>query len=202
MTSPRLYLAVTSLLAAGAVAGEVPVPTPPSVPAARPAPPASLLQVEPAPAPPSAIDVAGQLMHEPEIPKSEPPEFAQDGELNLGWTLVRTMVVLGMVVALVYLTLNVGLRKLLGIRPTAGTSVVTVLERVPLDQRRSLFVVEAAGEVLLIGGSDNSLVLLSRLDRAEVDRIRAARASGQPVQLSPFLQKLLGRKDAPPPSAS
>ncbi|MEW5739330.1 MAG: flagellar biosynthetic protein FliO [Myxococcota bacterium] len=142
------------------------------------------------------------LLPEPEIPKSELPELAGGDELNLGWTLVRTMLVLGMVIALVYLTLNVGLRKLLGIRPTAGTSMVTVLERVPLDQRRSLFVVEAAGEVLLIGGSDNSLTLLSKLDRAEVDRLRAARASGQPVQLSPFLQKLLGRKDAPPPPAT
>lgn len=210
MTTRRLLLVVCSLLAAGAVAGEVPPPSaPPPTPAAAPAPEAAPaaeaanpLQAEPAPAPPSAIDVAGPLMGEPEIPKSEPPDLAQDGDLNLGWTLVRTMVVLGMVIALVYLTLNVGLRKLLGIRPTVGTSVVTVLERVALDQRRSLFVVEAAGEVLLIGGSDNSLSLLSKLDRAEVDRIRAARASGQPVQLSPFLQKLLGRKDAPPPSAS
>jgi flagellar biogenesis protein FliO len=144
----------------------------------------------------------GSLLPEPEIPKSEPPELAGGEELNLGWTLVRTMVVLGMVVALVYLALNVGLRKLLGIKPTAGTSLVTVLERVALDQRRSLFVVEAAGEVLLIGGSDNSLTLLSKLDRAEVERLRAERAASKPVQLSPFLQKLLGRKDAPPPPAT
>lgn len=207
MTTRRLLLVLCSLLAVGAVAGEVPpkaadtLPAPTNAPEAV-APAGSPLQAEPAPAPPSALDVAAPLIAEPEIPKSEPPDLAQDGDLNLGWTLVRTMVVLGMVIALVYLTLNVGLRKLLGIRPTAGMSVVTVLERVPLDQRRSLFVVEAAGEVLLIGGSDNSLALLSKLDRAEVDRIRAARASGQPVQLSPFLQKLLGRKDAPPPSAS
>jgi flagellar protein FliO/FliZ len=159
---------------------------------------------EPSPEPPAApsvLDVAAPLVAEPEVPRSEPPFGAQDGELDLGWTLARTMVVLGLVVALVYLTLNVGLRKLLGIRPVVGASVVTVLERVPLDQRRSLFVVEAAGEVLLIGGSDASLSLLSKLDRAEVERLRAARAAGQPVQLSPLLQKLLGRKDAAPPNA-
>jgi flagellar biogenesis protein FliO len=81
--------------------------------------------------------------------------------------------------------------------------MVTVLERVPLDQKRSLFVVEAAGEVLLVGGGDGSLSLISKLDRAEVDKLRAAAASSRgPAQLSPFLQKLLGRKDVPPPPAS
>jgi flagellar biogenesis protein FliO len=208
MTTRALLLALCCLLRSAVAAGEVPrevpamTPTPAAAttdsPAATPAPGA-----EAAPATPSVADVASPLLSEPELPKSELPPGLEDGEeLNLGWTLVRTMVVLGMVIALVYLTLNVGLRKLLGIRPTVGTSVVTVLERVPLDQRRSLFVVEAAGEVLLIGGSDSSLALLSKLDRAEVERIRAAKASGQPVQLSPFLQKLLGRKDAPPPPAS
>lgn len=152
---------------------------------------------------PSAAPVApatdGARLSEPEIPKSEPPELAAE-ELNLGWTLFRTMIVLAMVVALAWLTLNVGLRKLLGIKPIVGTSMVTVLERVTLDQKRSLFVVEAAGEVLLVGGGDGALSLISKLDRAEVDRLRAASAADKPVQLSPFLQKLLGRKDAPPPA--
>jgi flagellar protein FliO/FliZ len=200
MTMQRSVLMLVLVLSAGVLAGEV------SAPPVAPAPAAPAGQgAEVAPAPPPALDVARPLVAEPEIPKSEPPGLAGDTgveDLSLGWTLLRTMIVLGMVVALAWLTLNVGLRKLLGIRPVVGTSMVTVLERVPLDQRRSLFVVEAAGEVLLIGGSDNSLTLLSKLDRAEVDRIRAARAAGQPVQLSPFLQKLLGRKDAPPPPAA
>ena len=143
----------------------------------------------------------GRRLAEPQIPISEPPELAAD-ELNLGWTLARTMLVLAMVIGLAWLTLNVGLRRLLGIRPTVGTSMVTVLERVMLDQKRSLFVVEAAGEVLLVGGGDGALSLIAKLDRAEVDRLRAESASGKPVQLSPFLKKLLGRKDVPPPPAS
>lgn len=140
----------------------------------------------------------GARLAEPEIPKSEPPELAAQ-DLDLGWTLFRTLMVLGMVVALAWLTLNVGLRKLLGIKPTLGTSVVTVLERVALDQKRSLFVVEAAGEVLLVGGGDGALSLIARLDRDEIDRLRTAQRQQPAVQLSPFLQKLLGRKEAPPP---
>ena len=144
-------------------------------------------------------DEPGRLA-EPEIPRSEPPELAAE-EFSLGWTLVRTMIVLAMVVALAYLTLNVGLRRLLGIRAPVGTSVVTVLERVTLDQKRSLFVVEAGGEVLLIGGGDSGLSLISKLDRAAIDKARSAPSSAS-VQLSPFLRKLLGRKEpATPPTA-
>lgn len=109
------------------------------------------------------------------------------------------MLVLAMVIGLAWLTLNVGLRRLLGIRPTVGTHLVSVLERVTLDQKRSLFVIEAAGEILLVGGGDGALSLIAKLDRAEVDKLRTVSPS-QPIQLSPFLQKLLGRKDSAPPT--
>lgn len=165
---------------------------------AQPADPAALAAPTAAPVAPAPD---GARLSEPEIPRSEPPELAAE-ELNLGWTLFRTMLVLAMVVALAWLTLNVGLRRLLGIKPVVGTSMVTVLERVTLDQKRALFVVEAAGEVLLVGGGDGALSLISKLDRAEVDRLRAASAASAPVQLSPFLQKLLGRKAPPAPPAS
>jgi flagellar protein FliO/FliZ len=182
-------------------------PPAPSVPAAAPEPAPSAVPAndKPEPAVPAADvspvprDEANRLA-EPDIqiPKSEPPELAAE-EFSLGWTLVRTMVVLAMVVALAYLTLNVGLRRLLGIRAPVGTSVVTVLERVSLDQKRSLFVVEAAGEVLLIGGADSALTLITKLDRAQIDKLRTT-PPASPLQLSPFLKKLLGRKDeAPPP---
>lgn len=122
-------------------------------------------------------------------------------ELNLGWMLARTLIVLTMVIALAWLTLNVGLRRLLGIRRMGGTSMVTVLERVPLDQKRSLFVVEAGGEVLLLGGGEGNLSLIAKLDRAELEKVRAPSQPGS-AQLSPFLKKLLGRKDTPQPPAT
>ncbi len=154
---------------------------------------------EPAAATPSH-DAAVKALPEPELAPSMPPDAAAD-ELNLGWTLARTMVVLAMVVGLAWLTLNVGLRRLMGIRSVVGTSVVTVLERVTLDQKRALFVVEAAGEVLLIGGGEGALSVLAKLDRAEVEKMKPPRSSSS-VQMSPFLKKLLGRTDKmPPPEA-
>ena len=180
-----LFFALTAAPVAWA---EETVAAPPVVAPAAP-------NVAPSPVP---RDEANRLA-EPEIPRSEPPELAVE-DFSLGWTLIRTMIVLAVVVALAYLTLNIGLRRLLGIRAPLGTSVVTVLERVTLDQKRSLFVVEAGGEVLLIGGGDSGLSLISRLDRTVVDKARVATSA--PVQLSPFLRKLLGRKEpATPPTA-
>jgi flagellar protein FliO/FliZ len=130
---------------------------------------------------------------EPEIPSGIPAEF--EGEMNLGWTLLRTLLVLGIVVGLAWLTLNVGLRKLLGIRPVVGTRLVTVLDRVALDQKRSLFVVQVADEYLLLGGSDQSLALISKLDSKAVAPLKASAPA--PVQLSPLLKKLLAKKELP-----
>ncbi len=151
--------------------------------------------------PAPVVAAPAPVIPEPEIPRSEPPELVTED--NLGWTLLRTMVVLGMVIALVYVTLNVGLRRLLGIKPVVGAgSIVTVLERVPLDQKRALFVIEAAGEVLLVGGAEGGgLSLISKLDAAEVAKLRASPAPA-PVLVSPLLQKLLGRKDPKPPSTT
>ncbi len=152
----------------------------------------------PAPAP-AAGPTATPAAPEPELPRAEGPE-GLGGELDLGWTLLRTAVVLGLVIALAYLTLNVGLRRLLGLKGLGAPGVVRVLERVPLDQRRTLYLVEAAGEVLLVGASDGSLGLISRLDAAEVARRRqpaAPPAAGGAPQPSPLLRTLL----APPPPA-
>ena len=141
------------------------------------------------------------IVAEPEIPASEPPELLRESETDLGWSLVRTFVVLGLVIGLAWLTLNVGLRRLMGLGPAAGRrGIVTVVERVPLDQKRILYVVRAGEEVLLLGGSDLSVTFLTKLDAKVIDEI-APKTSGQ-VALSPFLQKLLGKKDAPPPPAT
>ncbi|MBL0693285.1 flagellar biosynthetic protein FliO [Comamonas sp. JC664] len=134
---------------------------------------------------------------------SEADALAESEESeNLGWALVRTLLVLGVVVASIYLTLNVGLRKLMGLQGAAmgRQPLVSVVERLPLDQRRSLFVVKAADEYLLVGGGEGGLQLLSKLDVEAVERIRAQRPQTNAVSLSPFLQKLLSRRSGGSPS--
>lgn len=188
-------LAMAVSVAVGSAWGQPtePAPAPAAAPTATP---------EAAPGPPPAAEQRDPLRAdrpELDLPKADVPDYARE-DVSLGWTLFRTVVLLGLVVSLIYLTLNVGLRRLLGIASVAGgAKLITVLERVPLDQKRALFVVRAGNEVLLIGGGDAGLALLSKLDAAEVERLRAPPPGGPEV--SPFVARLLGKK-GPPPAAS
>ncbi|MCP3097620.1 flagellar biosynthetic protein FliO [Myxococcus sp. K15C18031901] len=176
----------------GAGPSEVPTGAAPAVSAGGPAQPAPAA-VEEAPRPGEAAKSA-----------TEPPpwsddlssEAASEEPESMGWMLVRTLFVLGAVVASIYLTLNVGLRRLMGLQgATPGRqTVVSVVERLTLDPKRSLFVVKAADEYLLVGGGESGLQLLSKLDTEAVERIRAQASPPPVVPLSPFLQKLLSRR--------
>src|SRR6185436_8599162 len=53
-----------------------------------------------------------------------------------------------------------------------GAHLLDVIARVPLEPRRSLYVVEVAGKTLLVGTSEMGLSVLSELDGGEV-RARA-----------------------------
>lgn len=114
---------------------------------------------------------------------------------GMGFLLFKMVVVLGIVVLAIYLTLNVGLRRMMGLKgPLGSRGVVQVVERIPLDAKRSMYLLKAAGEYLLIGGGDNALSLICKLDAAEVLRLEQEKAAVSPPVLSPFLQKLLSRR--------
>jgi flagellar biogenesis protein FliO len=186
-----------ALLTAAPVAAHPPAlaPTPSPVEAPKAAAAAPVAEKAPAPTPSGAP--AGDALKPPFDPTLDEPKLDTpntDTELSMGWTLLRTLVVLGIVVMSIYVTLNWGLRKMLGLKtPTVSGSVVSVIERVPLDQRRALWVVKAANEYLLVGGADAALALITKLDSAEVEKLRAAKPTTG-LTLSPFLQKLLMKK--------
>jgi flagellar biogenesis protein FliO len=56
---------------------------------------------------------------------------------------------------------------------TRGAHLLDVVARLPLEPRRSLYVIEVAGKTLLVGTSEMGLSVLSELDAGEV-RARAA----------------------------
>jgi flagellar protein FliO/FliZ len=195
---PALLVCACMLFAPLALA-QAPAPGARPAPAAEAAPsnesPAPAAQAAPseasapAPTPPSSLDES--------LDSPLPPGMEAEPE-SVAWMLTRTLLMLGAVVGLIYLTLNVGLRKLMGLQgvPMGRPSVVSVVERVALDQRRTLFVLKAADEYLLVGGGEAGLQLLSKLDTEAVERIRAARPAANVVSISPFLQKLLARREA------
>ena len=130
-------------------------------------------------------------------------EVPEPNTENLGWTLIRTLVVLGIVIASIYITLNFGLRRLMRIPPpSARTAWIKVLDRVPLDAKRILYVVKASNDYLLVGGGETQLTLIAKLDQSEAERFELSQPHPLPSSLSPFLQKLLSRRKGPPPSSS
>jgi flagellar protein FliO/FliZ len=151
-----------------------------------------------------AAPIAPRTLDEPSLgskPSWETEPVDTGG--SVGWQLVKMMASLGIVLLTIYVVLNYGVRRLMGL-PSGmlrRASVVTVLERIPLDQKKAMFVLKAGGEYLLVGGSDGGLSLICKLDAAEVERIEREKDSTAPT-LSPFLQKLLSRRGgSPPPSA-
>lgn len=177
----RHLLVVALLLAPLAAHAEVapaPAPAAPDAAAAPTAPSAA-----PAAQTPSRADSLVDPAPAPEVP----------GE-GTGYLLFKTLVVLGLVVAIIYLTLNVGARKLLRLGPQAG-ALVKVLDRVALEPKKSVLVVQVAGEFMLLGSSEGSLSFLTKLDGPAVERALAERLQQAP-QVG-FLERLntLARKE-------
>jgi flagellar biogenesis protein FliO len=186
-----LFLTLALAPAAQSAEPEAKLEQPVEKVAAPAAPAASVPTTEQIPAAPPPV--AKAPLPEIELPPTELPDaLKDDADGSLGFALFRTVVVLGLVLMIVWFSLNFGLRRLMGLKgPMGGASVVTVLERIPLDQKRSLFVIKAAGEYLLLGSGDGNLGLVSKLEAAEVERL-LQRPQRAPV-LSPLLEKLLKR---------
>ena len=121
---------------------------------------------------------------------------------SAGAMLLRTVLVLGVVLAAIYLTLNVGLRRLMGLSAVGGRgnhALLQVVERHPVGPRHALLVVRAGDDHLVVSQSEGQMNLISRIEPAQVEARAAAKAEAPPAPpiLSPFLQKLLARRGEP-----
>jgi flagellar protein FliO/FliZ len=95
---------------------------------------------------------------------------------SYGDLLVTSLVVLGAVCVAAFVVVRVVGRWLMTGR-TRGANLLDVIARVPLEPRRSLYVVEVAGKTLLVGTSEMGLSVLSELDGGEV----RARVTARPT---------------------
>lgn len=80
--------------------------------------------------------------------------------------MTSLLVLVGVAVAAFVIVKVVG--RFLATGGVRGAHVLDVVARVPLEPRRSLYVVEVAGKTLLVGTSEMGLNVLSELDGAEV----------------------------------
>jgi flagellar biogenesis protein FliO len=86
---------------------------------------------------------------------------------SYGDLLVTSLVVLGGVCIAAFLVVRT-LGRFLATGRARGAHLLDVVARVPLEPRRSLYVVDVAGKTLLVGTSEMGLSVLTELDRAEV----------------------------------
>jgi flagellar protein FliO/FliZ len=178
---------------------------------ATPAPAAAAAAPAPAAAVPAPAMAAPAAPVPAAIPFAPGPDFQVDrpgaddakaepemGAGSLVGALFKMVLVLALVLALVWVTLNWGLRKLMRLSPVRQ-AVVKVHERIPLDAKKIVYLVEAGDEYLLLGAGEREVTLLTRLDAERTRALlakKAERTALAPVKGKPFWERLLVK---PPP---
>lgn len=114
---------------------------------------------------------------------------------GFGGSLAISLVSLGVVCLIAYVALKFLGRRGVG-RPNGP---ITVVARCPLEPRRALYVVEAAGRCFLIGVGDGPMTMLAELGAAEVKA--SLPLPTEPVtKFGEVLARVLGRGAGPGPT--
>ncbi|MDA0712654.1 MAG: flagellar biosynthetic protein FliO [bacterium] len=87
---------------------------------------------------------------------------AQSFGIDGVWAFFQLILVLVIVIALAYLILNKGVGFF--IKKTQANKLIKIKERMVLDQKRSLFLVEVQNRTFLLGGGDSGVSLISELN--------------------------------------
>jgi flagellar biosynthetic protein FliO len=101
--------------------------------------------------------------------QAAPPE-----DLNFGMLALRMFFFLGIVLILIYFVLRKVL-PLLVQAPAFRNRTIRILERMPVDQKRSLLVVEIQERVFLLGSAEGQINVLMELDK---DKMNVQPATG------------------------
>ncbi|HEV7555021.1 MAG TPA: flagellar biosynthetic protein FliO [Kofleriaceae bacterium] len=94
------------------------------------------------------------------------------GTSSYGDLLVTSLLVLGLVCIAAFVVVRL-VGRFLTTGRSRGAHLLDVVARLPLEPRRSLYVVDVAGKTLLVGTSEMGLSVLTELDGNEV-RARVA----------------------------
>jgi flagellar biosynthetic protein FliO len=108
---------------------------------------------------------------------------------GVGWeSLALSFVSLGAVCVVAWIALKLLAGR--GIGKASGA--IRVVARCPLEPRRSVYVIEAAGRCFLVGVGEGPMTVLSELDAHALPRAAAA----APLRFADVLARVLGRPRA------
>ena len=120
--------------------------------------------------------------------QAQPPE-----DLDFGMLILRMLIFLGIVLALIYIVLRKGLPLLMQAQGFKNRTI-KILERVPVDQKRTLLVVEVQERVYLMGSAEGQINVLMELDR---DKMDLRTAPGEKSRFEAILSKTAPAKGEP-----
>jgi flagellar biogenesis protein FliO len=75
---------------------------------------------------------------------------------------IEVLIALGAVLMIAYVSLRIGLPRLMGMR-TSAAGPIRVLARYPLEPKKTLYLVETGSQVVLIATSENRVEYLTAL---------------------------------------
>ena len=105
----------------------------------------------------------------------DPPQGLPEG---YGASLLQSVLALAAVCVLAWVVLRMFSRRGFGVGPTGGR--VRVVERIPLDARRMLYVVKVGERLLLLGSGDGaSPALITEIDPATMPPVPDAKPVGE-----------------------
>ena len=117
----------------------------------------------------------------------QPPE-----EIDFSMLLLRTFFFLALVCLLIYFLLRKVLPRIVQL-PGLHNRTVKIIERLPLDQKKSLVVVEIQDKAFLLGCSENSINILMELDREKMEIKPPVAAAGGSSGFDSVLKKIAFR---------
>lgn len=114
------------------------------------------------------------------------------GSSSFWWALVQTVMALSFVCGLAYLIFRVVLPRLsVGF---SSSNMVRIIDRIGLEARKNLYVVEVAGRWLLISASDSGVQLIAELDAETAAEAERELARNRQSPKSPILGKSFADK--------
>lgn len=170
-----LLIAAAMLIAPGGQGAEKPAAPQPTKAVPQPSSDAAPLAAEQAPTNPQEADKTALDVHAENPPpttwdKSQDKSATKTStdtvdENTLTEQLFQTLIALIFVCLLIYLVGRFGLSRLTSLRTGAPTQTLSLNEKLSLDAKNALYIVEVKGRgKLLLGGGDQGLNLICNLD--------------------------------------
>lgn len=104
-----------------------------------------------------------------------------------GYEYLKLILIFAVVLVGVLVTLRVWLPRLTGMRQLSS-GPIAVLARYPLEARKNLYIVQAAGSYLLVGTSESGLHFLTALEPAAVETSLAGKTAPTGVDFGKLMQ--------------